>query len=83
MHFHIEIELEGQPTRFHFEPSTVSGEEPGYRVYAERAAEPLEFRMSKVEGQWHITKETQPQWLTEAEPLLIDAIREREYPQDV
>jgi len=83
MHFSVEINVNGQPANFRFEPSSVAVDEPSYRVYAERIHDNYEFRMSKVDGQWHITKQHTPDWVQECEPQLIAAIRKREYPQDV
>jgi len=83
MHFHIEIDVNGQPATFHFEPSTITDAEPGYRVSATREPDNFEFRMSKVEGEWHITQQPMPDWLQHCESQLAAAIRKREYPQDV
>jgi|GEM_PF-5477038 len=84
MHFTIQLAVRDQLTSFHFEPSSVSEYDNGYRILAEHKPQSVEFRMTKdVDGEWRITTMDVPEWVREHETELVAAIREREYPQDV
>lgn len=84
MHFNVVIDTNGQPTTFHLEPSAVAAHDLSYRVIVERATDALEFRITKnAEGEWHIGKQKLPEWILCCENQLVEAIKEREYPQDV